>query len=86
MSCVKVLEIWGDGCAKLDSRRGGGEQQAVELGAARAVQELARPHAAEHLRDRRLHVVEDDRLPARVEVVYQRLNALREPHDYTSSL
>lgn len=51
-------------------------QHGVELRAARAVQELARPHAAEHLGDGRLHVVEYYRLPARVEVVDQRLDAL----------
>lgn len=53
------------------------QQQPVQVRAAGAVQELARAHAAEHLRQRRLHVVEDDRLPARVEVVDQRLYALR---------
>lgn len=54
-------------------------QKAREVGARRAVQELARPHAAEHARQRRLHVVENDGLPARVEVVDQRLDALHTP-------
>lgn len=56
-------------------------QQRVQLGAAGGVQEAARAHAAEHARDRRLHVVEDDRLPARLELFDQSLYALeRDKH------
>jgi hypothetical protein len=56
------------------------QQQPVELGAARAVQELSRLHAAEDSHHRRLHVVEDDRLAAGVEVLDQRFYALYSAH------
>lgn len=52
------------------------EQEPVEVVPAGAVQELPRADAAEHLRYGGLHVVEDNGLPARVEVVYKGLYAL----------